>query len=136
MYIILCGYPPFGGQSDEIILKRVFSGQFSFPSPEWDVISSEAKDLITKMLTFDPNLRISAQEALAHPWICNASQQQLDMTQAVSIFNNMKQFRAGQYLHKATLTFIATQLSTKSERDEMMQTFKAIDTDNSGTLDR
>lgn len=136
MYIILCGYPPFGGNSDEIILKRVFAGQFSFPSPEWDAISSEAKDLISKMLMFDANLRISASEALNHPWITNASHQQLDVQQAVSIFNNMKQFRAGQYLHKATLTFIATQLSTKGERDEMLETFKAIDTDNSGTIDR
>ena len=60
MYIMMCGYPPFGGQSDEIILKRVFSGQFTFPSPEWDVISAEAKDLISKMLKFDANMRISA----------------------------------------------------------------------------
>jgi calcium-dependent protein kinase len=73
MYIVLCGYPPFSGSSDDIILKRVAEGNYSFPSPEWDCISAEAKELIGRMLTFDPELRISAQEALAHPWITNAS---------------------------------------------------------------
>lgn len=80
MYIILCGYPPFGGPNDKIILQRVFAGQFSFPSPEWDVISPEAKDLISKMLIFDANARISATDALNHPWITSASKAELDVS--------------------------------------------------------
>jgi calcium-dependent protein kinase len=54
----------------------------------------------------------------------------------MGIFNNLKSFRAGQHLQKATLTFIATQLSTKAEREEMMSIFQALDTDNSGTVSR
>lgn len=73
MYILLCGYPPFGGPNDETIIKKVFAGQFSFPSPEWDNISADAKDLLSKMLTYDPEERISAAEALQHPWISGAS---------------------------------------------------------------
>ena len=48
----------------------------------------------------------------------------------------MKKFRADHKLQKATLTFIASQLSTKGEREEMMDVFKAIDTDNNGALSR
>lgn len=88
------------------------------------------------MLAYDVDNRISAQEALQHPWMTNASRQTLDAGQAVLIFNNMKKFRADHKLQKATLTFIASQLSTKSERDEMMNVFKAIDTDNNGALSR
>ena len=108
MYILLWGYPPFGGTSDEIIIKKVIAGQFGFPSPEWDAISHEAKDLITKMLAYDVEHRISAAEALQHPWMFNASRQTLDAGQAVLIFNNMKKFRADHKLQKATLTFIAS----------------------------
>lgn len=41
-----------------------------FPSPEWDTVTPEAKDLINKMLTINPAKRITAAEALKHPWIC------------------------------------------------------------------
>lgn len=40
-----------------------------FPSPEWDTVTPEAKDLINKMLTINPSKRITAAEALKHPWI-------------------------------------------------------------------
>lgn len=42
---------------------------FQFPSPEWDTVTPEAKDLINKMLTINPSKRITAAEALKHPWI-------------------------------------------------------------------
>eukprot|EP00064_Thunnus_orientalis_P017992 superscaffoldBa00003993_g18080 len=44
-----------------------------FPSPEWDTVTPEAKDLINKMLTINPSKRITAAEALKHPWICQRS---------------------------------------------------------------
>lgn len=41
-----------------------------FPSPEWDTVTPEAKDLINKMLTINPAKRVTATDALKHPWIC------------------------------------------------------------------
>lgn len=41
-----------------------------FPSPEWDTVTAEAKDLINKMLTINPAKRVTATDALKHPWIC------------------------------------------------------------------
>jgi serine/threonine protein kinase len=60
-YILLCGYPPFEPDNGIIYLE--------FPSPEWDTISSSAKDLIEKLLISDPNKRLTAEEALKHAWI-------------------------------------------------------------------
>ena len=136
MYILLCGYPPFGGNTDEQILRRVAAGRFVFPSPEWDYISKEAKDLITKMLTFDYTRRISAREALQHPWLQNASRAPINTEMARNIFNNLQGFRSEQKLQRATFTFIASQLATKQERDEMLELFKSLDSDSSGTLSR
>ena len=55
MYILLCGYPPFSGATDGEIMSKVRAGRFSYPSPEWDEISFEAKDLIEKMICMDAN---------------------------------------------------------------------------------
>ena len=136
MYVLLCGYPPFGGGNDEQILKKIAIGRFNFPSPEWDFISFEAKELIGKMLTFDPAKRISAKEALTHSWLNNANNTPIDSSIAKNIFNNIHTFRSEQKLQKAAFAFIATQLATKNEKEEMLNLFKTLDTDNSGTLSR
>ena len=64
LYILLCGYPPFNGETDDQIFERIKTGKFSYPSPEWDNVSVHAKELIQKMLEFDSKVRISAQEAI------------------------------------------------------------------------
>jgi calcium-dependent protein kinase len=69
MYILLCGYPPFNGETDNEILSKIKTGKFVFPEEEWDNISDEAKDLITKILEFDPSKRFSASDCLNHIWL-------------------------------------------------------------------
>ena len=71
MYIMLCGYPPFNGDTDEEILQTVAKGKFIYPKQEWHHVSKEAKDLIEKILVVKPEKRLSAAEALSHPWINN-----------------------------------------------------------------
>lgn len=134
MYILLCGYPPFGGNTDQEILKKVSIGRFSFPSPEWDDISFEAKDLVEKLLCMDVGRRIDARQAMSHSWIFNASRAPLNRGSAGLLFRNLRSFRSEQMLKKATIGFITSQLATKNEREEMMELFKSLDTDNSGTL--
>lgn len=136
LFILLCGFPPFGGNSDEQILKKVSAGKFTFPSPEWDEISAGAKDLITQMLNPDPALRPSAREALSHPWLNQASDQPLNPITASSIFRSLQSFKTERTLQKATLTFIASQLSTNAEKADMISIFQSLDSDHSGTLSR
>lgn len=68
-YILLCGYPPFYGDNDNQIFDSVRTGRFDFPRPDWDNISSAAKDFICALLRKDPRMRLSAAEALRHRWI-------------------------------------------------------------------
>eukprot|EP01121_Diplochlamys_sp_Union-15-3_P018022 TRINITY_DN6472_c0_g1_i4.p1 TRINITY_DN6472_c0_g1~~TRINITY_DN6472_c0_g1_i4.p1 ORF type:complete len:429 (-),score=74.81 TRINITY_DN6472_c0_g1_i4:74-1360(-) len=68
-YILLCGFPPFYGDSDQEIFKKILAGKYEFPSPDWDDISEEAKEFIRKTLTQDPNHRPSAVDCLNHPWV-------------------------------------------------------------------
>jgi calcium-dependent protein kinase len=69
MYILLVGYPPFKGKNHKEIFDKIKLGKFSMGQPEWKYISKEAKHLIKKMLTFIPEQRVSAEEALNDVWI-------------------------------------------------------------------
>jgi calcium-dependent protein kinase len=68
LYVFLCGFPPFEGESNTQIFKNIMGQKLSFGEAEWDEISNEAKDLLTKMLERDPLTRITSEDALAHAW--------------------------------------------------------------------
>lgn len=69
LYTLLCGFPPFYDESIEVLTEKVAKGSYTFLSPWWDDISKSAQDLITHLLTVDPEKRYTIQEFLAHPWI-------------------------------------------------------------------
>jgi len=73
MYILLCGFPPFYSNHGLAISpgmkKRIRNGQYTFPSPEWDAVSEQAKQLIRKLLTTEPEKRIKIEEFMKTPWV-------------------------------------------------------------------
>uniref|UniRef100_A0A673LD60 calcium/calmodulin-dependent protein kinase n=1 Tax=Sinocyclocheilus rhinocerous TaxID=307959 RepID=A0A673LD60_9TELE len=73
LYILLVGYPPFWDEDQHRLYQQIKAGAYDFPSPEWDTVTPEAKDLINKMLTINPSKRITAAEVLKHPWISHRS---------------------------------------------------------------
>lgn len=77
LYILLCGYPPFYGDDNKEILEMVQKGIFDFDGEEWDEVSSEAKDLIKKLIC-KPERRLTAQEALNHKWVKNLTKKKQD----------------------------------------------------------
>ena len=69
LYTLLCGFPPFYDESIQALTEKVARGQYTFLSPWWDEISKSAQDLISHLLTVDPDKRYTIDEFLAHPWI-------------------------------------------------------------------
>lgn len=69
IYILLCGFPPFYADNDVLLYEKIKSGRFEFLRPYWDKISTEAKHLVSQMLTVDPKRRITCEQALQHPWL-------------------------------------------------------------------
>jgi serine/threonine protein kinase len=70
LYICLCGFPPFSEDNAPPSMKmQIKQGLFTFPSPFWDNISKEAKDLIMALLKVNPANRLTATEAYDHPWM-------------------------------------------------------------------
>merc|ERR1712018_676043 len=73
MYILLCGFPPFYSNHGLAISpgmkKRIRSGQYEFPKPEWENVSKDAKDLIRGMLKTDPHQRLTIDDVIRNKWI-------------------------------------------------------------------
>lgn len=68
LYTLLCGFPPFYDDCIRALTEKVAKGYYTFLSPWWDEISDSAKDLISHLLTVDPEERYSIEEFLRHPW--------------------------------------------------------------------
>uniref|UniRef100_A0A8C8HB71 calcium/calmodulin-dependent protein kinase n=1 Tax=Oncorhynchus tshawytscha TaxID=74940 RepID=A0A8C8HB71_ONCTS len=79
LYILLVGYPPFWDEDQHKLYQQIKAGAYDFPSPEWDTVTPEAKNLINQMLTINPSKRITADQALKHPWICVSTHTNLYM---------------------------------------------------------
>ncbi len=69
LYTLLCGFPPFYDESIQVLTEKVARGQYTFLSPWWDDISKSAQDLVSHLLTVNPDRRYSIEEFLNHPWI-------------------------------------------------------------------
>lgn len=74
LYTLLCGFPPFYDESIQVLTEKVAKGQYTFLSPWWDDISKSAQDLVSHLLTVDPEKRYTIKEFLNHPWIKNTKE--------------------------------------------------------------
>jgi len=68
-YVLLCGFPPFFAKTQPALFEKIIKADYSFPEPEWSFISETAKDFIRKLLVLDPKKRLTAEEALEHPFL-------------------------------------------------------------------
>ena len=132
LYIMLCGYPPFDGDSEHDILKAISKKKFYFPEEEWKTVSDDAKDLIKHMIC-DADKRYNAEMILNHPWIeKNAPNSKGNLAK----FNVHKLESFGN-LYKLTKYVIGYVASRTDDADitNLKKIFEEIDTNKSGTLD-
>ncbi|XP_046419854.1 calcium/calmodulin-dependent protein kinase II isoform X1 [Neodiprion pinetum] len=110
LYILLVGYPPFWDEDQHRLYAQIKAGAYDYPSPEWDTVTTEAKNLINQMLTVNPTKRITASEALKHPWICQR-ERVASVVHRQETVDCLKKFNARRKLKGAILT---TMLATRN----------------------
>ncbi|CAE7766487.1 CPK2 [Symbiodinium sp. CCMP2456] len=130
MYCLLCGSPPFHGSSDAEIMHRVMRGKFSMRGTRWSPVSDVAKNLIEQCLNKDRQKRITAADALNHPWFQRPAEAS-GMPLHPDLLANLKAFSTENRFKKAALTAAAYQL-TDEEQEEIRQTFQRLDSDCDG----
>lgn len=136
LYVFLCGYPPFNGSSEEKIVKRVIEGKLVFPKEEWSLISEEARMLITRMLTYDPEKRPNADQVLSDPWFAKVTKSDVDLNAMSSVFTRLKNFKAKQKLQKAIFLYFVNFFDIAKEKEQLLKVFEAMDSNFDGKLSR
>ncbi|CAD8170533.1 unnamed protein product [Paramecium octaurelia] len=134
LYILLSGIPPFGGKTDLEIQKSISYGKYTLDSDVWNSVSAHAKDLVSQMLQYDVQKRLSAKQVLEHPWVQLQHQEKVDKQIVQCRLKNLVNFRAEQKLQQATLMFIGTTMISKEEKNQLMQAFKEMDQNGDGIL--
>jgi calcium/calmodulin-dependent protein kinase I len=69
LYILLGGYPPFIESTQRDLFRKIRKGDYEFHEEYWGTVSSEAKELISSLLTVSCTDRLTAQQALQNSWI-------------------------------------------------------------------
>ncbi|KAI6677887.1 hypothetical protein NL676_038683 [Syzygium grande] len=104
-YILLCGSRPFWARTESGIFFAVLKAEPGFDEPPWPSLSSEAKDFVKRLLNKDPRRRMSAAQALSHPWIRNYNGVKVPLD--VLIFRLMKVYMRSSSLRRAALRALA-----------------------------
>mmetsp|Transcript_1056 Transcript_1056/g.1953 ORF Transcript_1056/g.1953 Transcript_1056/m.1953 type:complete len:494 (-) Transcript_1056:28-1509(-) len=134
LYILLSGKAPFDGDDDHEITEQVKIGNYNMKNGIWEVLSKDAKDLIKKMLTYNFKQRVTAKEALGHPWFKNASTHTVDISLMQESLKNLAKFSATQKLQQATMSMMVQNMVTKEEISRLQQVFIQLDTNKDGKL--
>jgi calcium-dependent protein kinase len=143
-YILLCGYPPFYGDSDTQIFESVKVGKFDFPSPEWDDISPAAKEFVVQLLKKNSTARPTAADALKHRWLkeqlgtVNKNNKERTMSGASISHTSVRtgeftKYLAMKKLKKAALGYIASNL-TQAEVGTLEEIFQSLDQNRTGHI--
>jgi len=134
MYVILCGYPPFYGETDADVLTKVRLGNFTFNAADWKNVSEDAKNLIRLLLKMNPRDRYTAEQSLNHVWVKNKAPKAVANADIGSgMVENLRGFRSGNKLKKAALNIIAGQLGDEQIK-KLRETFMALDNNGDGLL--
>ncbi|GER54484.1 calcium-dependent protein kinase [Striga asiatica] len=131
-YILLCGRRPFWDKTEDGIFKEVLRNKPDFRRKPWPGISDSAKDFVKKLLMKDPRARLTAAQALSHPWVReggDASEIPLD----ISVLSNMRQFVKYSRFKQFALRALASTLD-EEELSNLRDQFDAIDVDKNGAI--
>ena len=141
LYILLCGYPPFNGNTNVEIFHAIQNQNPLFAGEEWDDITSEAKELIKLMLRKNPNERWNAEECLKHRWFKmlddaekNKNSQKNFKQIQINAISHMAQFVNENRFKQAVLQFISTQFNIQKEEGDLRELFKSMDISGTGQL--
>lgn len=131
-YILMCGQPPFFGNSDRDIMNSVKKGVYKFERDLWKSYSKDVQSFISSMLVMDPSKRTTIAELQHHPWVTrNVVEQEAPLTS--SVLGNLRSFRSRDKLQKSILTVLAKYVDEQGVK-ELQDMFMSMDKDGNGTL--
>ena len=139
MYVLLTKKPPFNGDMAEEIIASIEKGEYDLKSPPFDKISKSALDLIQKLLNKDVEKRISAQEALNHPWFKEQQSRELyneilDQNIVQKLLNNLKKYKKNSIIQETALAYLVHNFPQMKDVINACKLFNQIDLNGDGKI--
>ena len=135
LYLLLVGSPPFDGDNDSEIWKKIINDEIDYSNPNMKSLSPEAIDLLQKILVKNPEKRLSASEALEHIWIKKyAPHTKVSRVFSRKIYNNLKNFREKSQFSTAVVTFITNYMMNDDELKSLKKLFFELDEKGKGVI--
>ncbi len=145
LYLLITGGPPFYGDTRDSIIAQIKAAKIDYGgtnpnhtlmvAPVWSAVSPDCKSLLKRMLTYDPAKRISAGDAMKHPFIvANIEQHSISGEDLRVSLSNLRNFRTQKLLQKAVLTYIASQQLLQQDEAKFRKIFDTFDLNRDGQL--
>ena len=137
MYLLLCGEPPFDGETDKEIFEKIKKCDYDFSRPQFKNVSNNCKDLIKKLLEPKISRRIKAKDALKHPFFTESFNPEEALTQNkdINIIKRIDTLKLAQsQFHQAIISYMSSNYISKDEEKKLRTIFRYIDYDNKSFL--
>ena len=135
LYILLGKQPPFYGSSRAEIFSRIETGTFTTTGPYWNTVSDSAKHLVEQLMKYDYRERISAAEALRHPWLQQAKATASDQAIAERCVQRLQTIPKHKIFLRAMLCYVAIYEIDPDQEDRLRKAFIHLDANQDGVLD-
>ena len=141
LYILLSGRPPFGGENDQEILLNVSRGVFDLKSHPFNSLSPEVINLIKSLLTVDSSKRLSAEQALNHPWFIQNNSKKLfnqikDTNLIQEFIENLKSYKCDTIIQETALAYLVHNYSQREDVINACKLFNQIDVSGDGKINK
>ena len=138
MYTLVSGYLPFQGSTSAEVFRKIKEADFHFNHVEFDSVSGDCKDLISKLLVANPKKRLTGKEALSHSWFKKilrdgTTDKKIQVPISDEVITRLRNFKGVSKFKRAAMN-ILVKMANEDEVKELRAQFQAIDEDGTGMI--
>ena len=138
LYMFIVGSPPFDGKTNREIMDKIKVGKFPKTGKRWNKASKEVKDLINKLLAIEPSKRLTAFQALKHPWFnvtnSNILYNNISKEEVLNCIRNLLNYSFKSKFEELVLAYVVHNLPRPKQAKTCIKLFKLANKNEDGKL--